>query len=175
LASLDSDQGKALLIKEVSELKSWIIKKEKENDSSDAYIFSNVLAKDLYQHADSHLAISKNLISDEHVDEGIKKILIKLSQCLSLENYLTLGEVVYATNNKNLIITYLSPGPQYGFTLDQHHSDINVVEFLKKTQKKFPDLKNSIELTISGSTLTSYVELIRFGENFPALSCHPTQ
>lgn len=173
LETLESVQAKKLLVNELGLLRLWILEQEKVDDTSDVYMFRNVLVKDLYRNGRSYRAVTNAVIADESIGLEIKRMLIKLSQCLTLDEYLELGDVVYTTNNIQLMGTYLSPGPEYGFILDQYHANIEVRKFLEKVIGRFPDLKENVELTTSGETLTSYIEYIRYGSKYPALSCPP--
>jgi hypothetical protein len=65
----------------------------------------------------------------------------------------------------------LSPGPQYGYLIDENYQDERLRALLKLFATKQPMLLETIELIESGSNIARYNELREFGEHLPVLKC----
>jgi len=169
--SLSSSQGKKLLVIELTKLNEWIVKKQKVYDSSDAYIFQNTLVKDLYGNPYSYFLYAKEVVGDDGVDVEVKKLVIKLSQCLKLNDYLDLGGAVIGTGDGELMTVYVSPGSEYGVVLDENYLDKNVVSFLGRVVSKYPSLSEVVELTSSGININRINAYRKSGEVYPVIQC----
>ena len=171
LMLLNKDKGEHLLRKEVYKLNEWRRTQQKKYDSTHFYIFQNPLVKNLYGHPYSHFKLTQEIISDNTVDVGVKELLIRLSQCVSLKDYLHLGWVVADTDNEELMTVHLSPGSEYGYLLSENYLDMNVVSFLKEIVKKYPSLAGTTELILSGTNIKRINAYKVSGENLPVLKC----
>ncbi|GAA6136336.1 hypothetical protein NBRC116583_00830 [Arenicella sp. 4NH20-0111] len=166
-----SEEIEELLLDEVGRLSQWVLKKRRELDSTHSYIFENVLVKDLYINSIRHLPYTKKIVANEALNFEVKKLLIRFSQCLNLDDYLSLGRLVYTTGDEDLMTVLISPGPEYGVKLDENYSDPEVIEFLDLVLYKYPVLVESIELIRSGSNFRQTIEYRKAGEQQPVLTC----
>lgn len=104
--------------------------------------------------------------------DSAKEILILSSQCLSIEEYVSLGKLILSLDRIDLSIMYLVPGPEYGFILDKNYESDIVIDMLKSYQLAHPDLKESIDLILVGVTIRRYREYIEYGaDKLPFLDC----
>lgn len=171
LAAMRPADAELLLVKKVSSLNKWIWRKRLLFDSTDFYIFENVLFRDLHANPYEHLPYTKSIVTNSHVDFAIKKILLNSSQCLDLKDYLSLGELIYDIGDVNLMEAFLFPYIGYGVILDENYRDPRVVEFLDRAVKKYPTTAPSVELITSGIAFSQITAYRNFGESIPILNC----
>lgn len=176
---MPQDEAERLLVREIRVLNKWKIEMEEENDSSNAFMFSNKLVKDLYQHPYAHLKLTMNIISDEEIEGEVKKTLVKLSQCVELSDYIKLGERILKSftdsgSGQEVLRTYLSPGLEWGTLLDENYQSQHVILLLKKFYQNEEIAKvnePTIELIMTGSNASLITEYRKQGSPFPSMPC----
>jgi hypothetical protein len=137
---------------------------------------SSVLLNDddfiaLHKNSKKNFEYIKKYLAKGPLDSA-KEILILSSQCLSIEEYVSLGKLILSLDRIDLSIMYLVPGPEYGFILDKYYESDIVIDILKSYQLAHPDLKESIDLILAGVTIRRYKEYIEYGaDKLPFLDC----
>ncbi|MFT5281191.1 MAG: hypothetical protein ACI94Z_000001 [Yoonia sp.] len=157
--------------KQISKLSDWIDTAKEYDNSGDYFIFQNDLFAEMYQNPNLHLELSKDYILDETNSVSKRKLVIRMLQCLSIDDYLALGFQIVKLGDERISTTYLSPGPQYGYLIDGNYQDEKQKALLELFAAKQPMLKETIELIESGSNIKRYNELREFGEHLPVLKC----
>jgi hypothetical protein len=157
--------------KHIDKLSNWVDTAREYDNSGDYFIFNNDLFAEMYQNPNLHLELSKDYILDETNSFFKRKLVIQMLQCLSLEEYLALGLQVVKLRDERISTIYLSPGPQYGYLIDENYQDERLRALLKLFATKQPMLLETIELIESGSNIARYNELREFGEHLPVLKC----
>ena len=156
---------------QISKLSDWIETAKEYDNSGDYFVFQNDLFVEMYQNPSLHLELSKDYILDKTISVSKRKLVIRMLQCLNIDDYLALGFQIVKLNDERISTTYLSPGPQYGYIIDENYQDENLKVLLELFATKQPMLKATIELIESGSNIKRYNELSEFGEDLPVLEC----
>ncbi len=168
---LSYPEGQRLLLKEVTKLYEWNLRQQKKEDSTDSYVFKHPFVKDIYQNPYKYFENTKYLLKDNTVDIALKIQLVVISQCLTLNDYLTLGSIVIDAGSIELMTAYISPGPEYGTILDDNYLNPRVIELLSVVISRYPLLKETVDLTKSGTNSNRINEYRKSGEQYPVLSC----
>ena len=155
----------------IGDLSEWIKKAKAYENSGEYFVFKNELFQEMYRNPNIHFNLSIGYLSDKTVSITSKLAVIKMLQCLDIEDYLKLGEIVIELKNEKISTTYLSPGPEYGFLIDKYFENKQVRELLARFNQMQPNLAGTIELILTGENIKRYNELIRFGERLPVLIC----
>ncbi len=171
LETLKSDEGQHLLLREVASLNEWVLRQQKKYDSTDSYVFQNILVKDLYQNPYKHFRFTTSILKDNSIDVELKKQLVRLSQCLKLKDYLSLGIIVSDIGDVELMTVFISPGPEYGTILDDNYLNPLVVMFLDDLAVRYPSLEKTIDLIRNGINSRRINAYRKTGESYPILNC----
>lgn len=169
-ATYDANSNE-LYRKAIFELTEWIEKESVVHDSGHYYIFNNDVFKDLYLNPSYHFKYGVRYILDSQANSQVKQLIVRTLQCLPLAEYLELGKNIIELDDLDLSTTYLSPGPEYGFIIDEHYKNSDVKTLLTEFQVKQPELVGTIELIRTGTNINRYRELRKFGEKLPVLEC----
>ena len=121
LSETYDNESNELYEQTVVSLSKWFDRQSKKYNSSDFYVFENPVFRDLYFNPTKHLEYAIKYITKPEGDLKVKKLIIKTLQCLSFERYLSLGELILKMNDDKVAMMYLSPGPEYGITLDKNY------------------------------------------------------
>ncbi|CAH0524459.1 hypothetical protein [Vibrio hippocampi] len=171
LLVMNDNDAKQLLLEKTTVLHQWFVKQSRKDNATDRYVFANALYQDLYRHPYRHLRYTKELLVDDSVDLEVKKLLIKVSQCLSFEDYLSLGDLIFDGGDSSLMYVFTFPGPEYGLVIVDNYRDSSVIELLNVIVIKYPELASSIELIQSGSSYRKAKAYRNSGEAYPVLKC----
>ena len=179
LKNISDERAEVLLEEELRKLLKWKLQKEKYFDSTHIYLFDNPLVIDLYQNPYSHFKVFSKKIVDPKLEDEIKIMWIKLSQCLKDEDYLLLADKVLESSLNNntkisLIKSLLSPGVEWGTRFDDNYHKPILMKFLERlsSEKKLGiNLAKNIDQIISGGN-ASFLEAYRsVDEQYPMLQC----
>lgn len=166
-----SEEVEDFLAKELKRLLEWIKFREYFEDSGDYYVFKNKLFIDLYINSDKHFAYTKLLLVSKKLSLEEKRLLIRTSQCLNLNQYLQLGNILFEYGNLDLLATYIYPAPRFGYIIQDNHIRDDVSYFLNKVSMAYPALQEISSRKFNEVQSSSVKELIVFGEDLPRLKC----
>ena len=86
--------------------------------------------------------------------------MIRTLQCLPLEDYVDLGKSNIKLDNIDLFTSYILPGPEFVFIIDEHHNNEAVKALLDEFQSKYP--QEDLCLTTTGIAISRYKALKEF-------------
>ena len=179
LKSISDERAEELLEKELRKLLKWKLQKEKYFDSTHIYLFDNPLVIDLYQNPYSHFKVLSKKIVDPTMEDEVKIMWIKLSQCLKDEDYLLLADKVLESSLNNntkisLIKGLLSPGFEWGTRFDDNYHKPILMKFLERVSSEHNlgiYLAKNIDRIETGRN-ASFLEAYRsVDEQYPMLQC----
>lgn len=182
LFQLPSEDAKILLRSKVDSLSKWHAQMSNLRDSDNEYLFRNVLVRDLYKNPHAHFQLTMELLNDPKVNDEVKLFLVRLSQCLSVDEYLRLGEVVLNSvvaghSGEEVLRTLVSPGEEWGTVVALNYESKNVEAFLRRIQrhKALRDKFTVIDGILNGTKAAFIRSYVKAGEHFSMLICENQQ
>lgn len=119
----------------------------------------------------AHFEFGLDMLRESNIKKNTKALVIRTLQCLELEDYLAVGDVIMQSLDVELSTIYLSPGPEYGIGIDTNYQNPSVELLLLDFEREMPQLKETIKLIRTGSNFKRYEGLKSFGEKIPVLEC----
>ncbi len=178
LLRLSNEEARTLLLSKVDSLSKWHAEMSNLRDSDNKHLFDNALVQDLYKNPYSHFQLTMKMMSESRVSDDAKLFLVRLSQCLSVNDYLQLGGVVFDSvvagqSGEAILKAMVSPGAEWGTLIALNYTTKDVEAFLLRIRenKAMKNMSPEIERILNGTRADFIRSYVKAGEHFPVLSC----
>ncbi len=176
----DKEKGLRLYVDNMKEIIAWRKDNEKEHYLPGSSVFDNIMIIDMYKNSYRHYKRTIDILNTKGISKEVKFMAINLSQCLSIDDYISLGRVIYSSvSSKNSEVSilgyYISPGMEWGTIFSDNYKNEKIRKFLNEIlqDKEYgPSLEILINNNIlSGAFLLSYIKSHRQYGAFPTINC----
>ena len=180
IEKLSKKDGMNLYITNMKNIIQWRNENEKEHYLPGPSVFDNVMIIDMYKNSYRHYKRTVDIIHSKTIGDEIKFMVINLSQCLSIDDYISLGKEIHSgvinkSSDISILKYYISPNMDWGTKFSDNYKNKKIRVFLNKLLQK-EEYGPSFRVLINNNILTgaqhSYIESHRkYGASFPAIRC----